>query len=59
VGLAVLSGAHAVHLDIALWGCPELGTEPFEIESRVTWRNEGFTDTVNEWDATYTPTATV
>ncbi len=45
-------GVH--HLDIALWGCPELGTEPFEIESRVTWRNEGFTDTVNEWDATYT-----
>jgi len=32
----------------------ELGTEPFEIESRITLRNEGFTDTVNEWDATYT-----
>ncbi len=52
VGWTVNWGVH--HLDIALWGCPELGTEPFEIESRVTWRNEGFTDTVNEWDATYT-----
>jgi predicted dehydrogenase len=51
-GWTVNWGVH--HLDIALWGCPELGTEPFEIESRVTWRNEGFTDTVNEWDATYT-----
>jgi predicted dehydrogenase len=52
VGWTCNWGVH--HLDIALWGCPELGTEPFEIESRVTWRNEGFTDTVNEWDATYT-----
>jgi len=51
-GWTVNWGVH--HLDIALWGCPELGTEPFEIESRVTWRNEGFTDTVYEWDATYT-----
>ena len=51
-GWTVNWGVH--HLDIALWGCPELGTEPFEIESRITLRNEGFTDTVNEWDATYT-----
>jgi predicted dehydrogenase len=52
VGWTVNWGVH--HLDIALWGLPELGTEPFTIESRVTWRNEGFTDTVNEWRATYT-----
>ncbi|MHB9008556.1 MAG: Gfo/Idh/MocA family protein [Limisphaerales bacterium] len=52
VGWTVNWGVH--HLDISLWGCPELGTGPFELESRVTWRNEGFTDTVNEWDATYT-----
>ena len=51
-GWTVNWGVH--HLDIALWGCPELGTEPFEIEGRITLRNEGFTDTVNEWDATYT-----
>ena len=51
VGWTVNWGVH--HLDIALWGLPELGTEPFTVESRVTWRNEGFTDTVNEWAATY------
>lgn len=47
VGWTVNWGVH--HLDIALWSCPELGTVPLEIESRVTWRNEGFSDTVNEW----------
>ena len=51
-GWIVNWGVH--HLDIALWGCPQLGTEPFEIEGRVTWRKEGFTDTANEWNATYT-----
>lgn len=51
-GWTVNWGVH--HLDIALWGCPELGAQPFELESRVTFRNEGFTDTVNEWNATYT-----
>jgi predicted dehydrogenase len=52
VGWTCNWGVH--HLDIALWGCPELGKEPSAIEGRVTWRDEGFTDTVNEWDATYT-----
>ena len=37
-------GVH--HLDIANWGCPQLGTEPFEVECKATYRKEGFTDNV-------------
>jgi len=45
-------GVH--HLDIANWGCPQIGREPFEVECKATYRNEGFTDNVDTWDATFT-----
>jgi predicted dehydrogenase len=46
-GFIVNWGVH--HLDIALWGCPQLGTESFEVEASTVYRNEGFTDNVSEW----------
>jgi predicted dehydrogenase len=45
-------GVH--HLDIANWGCPRIGDNPFEVECTATYRNEGFTDNVDTWDATFT-----
>lgn len=51
-GFIVNWGVH--HLDIALWGMPELGTTPFEVECKASYRNEGFTDNVNQWDALFT-----
>jgi predicted dehydrogenase len=42
-------GVH--HLDIANWGCPQIGTEPFEVECNATYRKEGFTDNVDSWMA--------
>ncbi len=44
-------GVH--HLDIANWGVPALGTEAFEVECKATYRNEGFTDNVEGWHATF------
>jgi predicted dehydrogenase len=55
-GFIVNWGVH--HLDIALWGCPELAQMPFDIECQASYRNEGFTDNVNGWSGTFTyPTA--
>ncbi|MHC1766944.1 MAG: Gfo/Idh/MocA family protein [Verrucomicrobiia bacterium] len=51
-GFIVNWGVH--HLDIALWGCPQLAEEPFEVECQATYRKEGFTDNVNGWKATFT-----
>jgi len=51
-GFIVNWGVH--HLDIALWGLPELGTQPFDVECLATYRQEGFTDNVNQWNATFT-----
>ena len=45
-------GVH--HLDIAHWGCPQLGTEPFEVECQANYRQKGFTDNVEGWNATFT-----
>ena len=45
-------GVH--HLDIANWGCPQIGTEPLEVECKATYRKEGFTDNVDTWNATFT-----
>ncbi len=45
-------GVH--HLDIALWGCPELATEPFEVECKAEYRKKGWTDNVEGWNATFT-----
>jgi predicted dehydrogenase len=44
-------GVH--HLDIANWGCPQVGNEPFTVECKATYRKEGFTDNVDTWDATF------
>jgi predicted dehydrogenase len=44
-------GVH--HLDIANWGCPEIGSEPFSVECKAVYRKEGFTDNVDSWDATF------
>jgi predicted dehydrogenase len=44
-------GVH--HLDIAHWGCPLLGTEPFTVECQAKYRSEGFTDNVESWNATF------
>jgi predicted dehydrogenase len=44
-------GVH--HLDIANWGCPQVGAEPCSVECKATYRNEGFTDNVDSWDATF------
>ena len=51
-GFIVNWGVH--HLDIALWGMPELGTVPFEVECKASYRNEGFTDNVRQWNALFT-----
>jgi len=45
-------GVH--HLDIAYWGCPTIGKEPCEIECKGTYRNKGFTDNIETWNATFT-----
>ena len=50
VGFICNWGVH--HLDIANWGCPRVGALPFEVTCSADYRNEGFTDNVNGWDAT-------
>ena len=46
-------GVH--HLDIAHWGCPALGTEPFEVECSGTYYvNKGFADNIETWRAVFT-----
>lgn len=45
-------GVH--HLDIANWGCPQLGTEAFEVACKAEYRKEGFTDNVDGWEANFT-----
>ena len=52
VGFICNWGVH--HLDIANWGCPRIGEDPFEVECKADYRKEGFTDNVNGWDATFT-----
>ncbi|MBE7500883.1 MAG: Gfo/Idh/MocA family oxidoreductase [Verrucomicrobiales bacterium] len=50
-GFIVNWGVH--HLDIALWGCPELAQAPFELECRANYRTEGFTDNASGWRGTF------
>jgi len=45
-------GVH--HLDIANWGCPEIGNESFQVQCKATYRNEGFTDNIDSWHAVFT-----
>ena len=44
-------GVH--HLDIANWGCPQVGSESFQVECKATYRHEGFTDNVDSWQAKF------
>jgi predicted dehydrogenase len=44
-------GVH--HLDIAHWGCPQLGSEPFELEAQVVYRNEGFSNNSDTWTSEF------
>ena len=49
-GFIVNWGVH--HLDIASWGCPEIGAASFDVECQATYRNEAFTDNVRGWSST-------
>jgi predicted dehydrogenase len=40
-------GVH--HLDIAQWGCPEVTTEPFELDGKGVFPEDGMTDTCISW----------
>ena len=51
-GFIVNWGVH--HLDIANWGCPAVGNEPSEIECKGSYRNDGLTDNINDWQAEFT-----
>jgi predicted dehydrogenase len=51
-GFIVNWGVH--HLDIANWGCPAVSSEPVEIECRGSYRDDGLTDNINDWQAEFT-----
>ena len=50
-GFIVNWGVH--HLDIACWGCPDVGTKPFELTAKGSYRSEGLTDNINDWQGQY------
>ena len=50
-GFVVNWGVH--HLDIANWGCPKLTSEPFEFTCTGSYRNDGLTDNINDWQAEF------
>ncbi|MHC4642456.1 MAG: Gfo/Idh/MocA family protein [Planctomycetota bacterium] len=50
-GFSVNWGVH--HLDIANWGCPALTSEPFEFKGRASYRDDGLTDNINDWQAEF------
>lgn len=50
-GFIVNWGVH--HLDIAAWGCPGLINQTFEVSCTADYRNEGLTDNINGWRASY------
>ncbi len=51
-GFIINWGVH--HLDIANWGCPAVTAEPCEMEARGSYRNDGLTDNINDWQAEFT-----
>ena len=51
VGFIVNWGVH--HLDIANWGCPALTAEPCELQFRGSYRDDGATDNINDWDGQF------
>jgi len=50
-GFVVNWGVH--HLDIAHWGCPSIGRTAFDLECKGTFRSEGFTDNLSDWQAEF------
>ncbi|MHC4355774.1 MAG: Gfo/Idh/MocA family protein, partial [Planctomycetota bacterium] len=50
-GFIVNWGVH--HLDIANWGCPAVGDERAEITCKGSYRNDGLTDNINDWQAEF------
>lgn len=46
-GFIVNWGVH--HLDIANWGCPDVGAKSCELEFTGSYRNDGLTDNINDW----------
>ena len=50
-GFIVNWGVH--HLDIALWGCPQLGTLPFDVACQAQYRSLGLSDNVSGWQAEF------
>ena len=50
-GFIVNWGVH--HLDIANWGCPAVGDERVDITCTGSYRNDGFTDNINDWQAEF------
>jgi len=51
-GFIVNWGVH--HLDIANWGCPAVSSEPAEVECTGSYRDDGLTDNINDWQAEFT-----
>jgi predicted dehydrogenase len=51
-GFIVNWGVH--HLDIANWGCPAVTSQPFELEFKGSYRNDGLTDNINDWQGQFT-----
>jgi len=54
-GFIVNWGVH--HLDIANWGCPALSSELVEIECKGSYRDDGLTDNINDWQAEFAYTS--
>jgi predicted dehydrogenase len=50
-GFIVNWGVH--HLDIANWGCPALTSEPCEFTCSGSYRNDGLTDNINDWQSEF------
>jgi predicted dehydrogenase len=51
-GFIVNWGVH--HLDIANWGCPEVASAPCELTCKGSYRHDGLTDNINDWQAEFT-----
>jgi predicted dehydrogenase len=51
VGFIVNWGVH--HLDIANWGCPALTSEPCELDFTGSYRDDGLTDNINDWQGEF------